>query len=182
MINEYESTKPITTDATTGSTAASNDDVISTLNGLIETCKDGQDGFREAAEGVERSDLKSLFYEFSQQRAQFAGELQSLVQSLGGDPQNTGSVAAALHRGWINIKSAVTGKDDGAILNECERGEDSAKNNFKAALEEPLPANIVETVQTQYVAVQAAHDRIKALRDTANNDTTDKSKPASTSY
>jgi uncharacterized protein (TIGR02284 family) len=182
MINDYKSTDPITTDATYDSTKVSNDDVISTLNGLIETCKDGQDGFKEAAEGVERSDLKSLFYEFSQQRAQFAGELQSLVQSLGGDPENTGSVAAALHRGWINIKSAVTGKDDGAILSECERGEDSAKNNYKAALEEPLPANIAETVQTQYVAVQAAHDRIKALRDAANNDTTDRSKPASTSY
>jgi uncharacterized protein (TIGR02284 family) len=183
MINDYEATKPITTDATTGgSTTASNDDVISTLNGLIETCKDGQDGFKEAAEGVERSDLKSLFYEFSQQRSQFAGELQELVRTLGGDPENSGSMAAALHRGWINIKSAVTGKDEGAILNECERGEDVAKNAYKEALEEALPANVLEVVQTQYTAVQAAHDRVKALRDAANNDTTDKSKPASTSY
>jgi uncharacterized protein (TIGR02284 family) len=182
MINDYEATKPITTDASFDSTTASNDDVISTLNGLIETCKDGQNGFKEAAEGVERSDLKSLFYEFSQQRSQFAGELPSLVQSLGGDPENTGSVAAAIHRGWINIKSAVTGKDDGAILNECERGEDSAKNTYKDALEEALPANIMETVQTQYVAVQAAHDRIKALRDAANNESTDRSSSASTSY
>jgi uncharacterized protein (TIGR02284 family) len=180
-INDYDTTKPNTTDATFNSTA-SNDDVISTLNGLIETCKDGQNGFKEAAEGVERSDLKSLFYEFSQQRAQFAGELQSLVQSLGGDPENSGSVAAAIHRGWINIKSAVTGKDDGAILNECERGEDSAKNTYKEALKEPLPANVLDTVQTQYSAVQSAHDRIKALRDAANNEPTDKSKPASTSY
>ncbi len=176
MINEYEGTKP-----TTGDTL-SNDDVISTLNGLIETCKDGQNGFKEAAEGVERSDLKSLFYEFSQQRSQFAGELQSLVQSMGGDPENTGSVAAALHRGWINIKSVVTGKDEGAILNECERGEDSAKNAYKNALEESLPANVTETIQTQFVAVQSAHDRVKALRDSAQSDTTDKSKPASTSY
>src|SRR4051794_34295120 len=99
MINDYEGTKPIASDATFDSTTASNDDVISTLNGLIETCKDGQNGFQQAAEGVERSDLKSLFYEFSQQRAQFAGELQSLVQGLGGDPENSGSVAGAIHRG-----------------------------------------------------------------------------------
>ena len=179
MINDYEAKKPITSDATFDSTTASTDDVISTLNGLIETCKDGQNGFKEAAEGVERSDLKSLFYEFSQQRSQFAGELQSLVQSLGGDPEKTGSMAAALHRGWINIKSAVTGKDEGAILNECERGEDSAKKAYKDALEQSLPANIMETVQTQYVAVQSAHDRVKALRDAATN-TTDKSNTAST--
>jgi len=182
MINDYEATKPITTDASFDSTTASNDDVISTLNNLIETCKDGQEGFKEAAEGVERSDLKSLFYEFSQQRAQFAGELQSVVQQLGGDPENSGSVAGALHRGWINIKSAVMGKDESAILNECERGEDVAKNAYKGALEEALPANIMETVQTQYQAVVSAHDRVRALRDAANNDTTDKSKPASTSY
>ena len=182
MINEYDDTKN-TTDSTFNSETMSNDDVISTLNGLIETCKDGQNGFKEAAEGVERSDLKSLFYEFSQQRSQFAGELQSLVQSLGGDPENSGSMAAALHRGWINIKSAVTGKDEGAILNECERGEDSAKNAYKNALEEALPANVIETVQAQYTAVQAAHDRVKALRDATNNDTTtDRSNTASTSY
>ena len=182
MINDYEATKPITTDATYDSTSIDNDDVISTLNGLIETCKDGQQGFKEAAEGVERSDLKSLFYEFSQQRAQFAGELQSLVQQLGGDPEKSGSIAGAMHRGWMNIKSAVTGKDEAAILNECERGEDSAKSAYKDALEEALPANVAETIQTQYTAIMSAHDRVKALRDAANNDSTDRSNTASTSY
>jgi len=127
MINEYDSSTPATPGDFASSTSIDNDSVISTLNGLIETCKDGQNGFKEAAEGVERSDLKSLFYEFSQQRSQFAGELQTLVQGLGGDPENSGSTLAALHRGWINIKSVVTGKDEKAILNECERGEDSAK-------------------------------------------------------
>jgi uncharacterized protein (TIGR02284 family) len=168
MINDYEATKPMTEDATYVENASlTNDDVISTLNGLIETCKDGQEGFKTAAEGIERSDLKSLFYEFAQQRAQFAGELQSLVQSLGGDPENTGSIAGTIHRGWIDIKSAVMGKDEASILNECERGEDSAKNAYKSALEERLPTNVLDIVQTQYTAVQSAHDRIKALRDSA---------------
>ena len=168
MINEYETPAPPDTNFTSTATPT-NDEVISTLNGLIETCKDGQKGFSEAAEGVERSDLKSLFYEFSQQRSQFAGELQSLVQTLGGDPENTGSIAGTIHRGWINIKSAVTGKDEGSILNECERGEDVAKNAYKAALEQALPAHVLDTVQTQYTSVKAAHDRIKALRNTADN-------------
>lgn len=169
MINEYDRESSTTGDSFTSSSSPSNDDVISTLNGLIETCKDGQNGFKEAAEGVERSDLKSLFYEFGQQRAQFAGELQTLVQTLGGDPENSGSLAAAIHRGWIDIKSVVTGKDEGAILNECERGEDSAKKMYKEALEQNLPAHVMETVRTQYTSVQAAHDRVKALRDSANN-------------
>ena len=176
MTNDYE---PATTDAID---TPSNDDIISTLNNLIETCKDGQEGFKDAAEGIDRSDIKSLFFEYSQQRAQFAGELQSLVQSLGGDPEISGSVAGALHRGWINIKSAVTGRDESNILAECERGEDSAKNAFKEALEEPLPANVTEVIQRQYEAVLSAHDRIKALRDATSGDTNDRSTTASTSY
>jgi uncharacterized protein (TIGR02284 family) len=174
MINEYDSTEPTTTDAAytgTNSETLSNDDVISCLNGLIETAKDGQQGFQEAADGVERSDLKSLFYEFSQQRAQFAGDLQTLVRSLGGDPENSGSIGGAIHRGWINIKSAITGNDEQAVLNEAERGEDIAKAEYKKALEGNLPANVRETVQNQYGSVQAAHDRVKALRDSAGNDT-----------
>jgi uncharacterized protein (TIGR02284 family) len=173
MINEYEATQPATDPnfgpANVPRATADNDEVISTLNGLIETCKDGQEGFQEAAEGVESHELKQLFYECSQQRSEFSGELQSLVRSLGGDPENSSSFAGALHRGWMNIKTAVTGNDEKAILNECERGEDSAKSNYKDALEQNLPANVAETVQKQYAAVQTVHDKIKALRDSANN-------------
>lgn len=173
MTNEYGSNNVTSESGFTGSNteALSNDDVISCLNGLIETNKDGQQGFQEAADGVERSDLKSLFYEFSQQRSQFAGELQSLVRSLGGDPENSGSIGGAIHRGWINIKAAVTGKDDHAILNECERGEDVAKGEYKKALEKNLPANVREVIQTQAGAVQAAHDQVKALRDSTGDNT-----------
>src|SRR6476620_10702145 len=104
MINDYEARNPITKEAKNDmsgddNATMSNDDVISTLNNLIETCKDGQEGFRQAAEGVERSDLKSLFFEFSQQRAHFAGELQQIVQKLGEEPTTSGSTAGALQIG-----------------------------------------------------------------------------------
>lgn len=145
-----------------------NEDVISTLNNLIETNKDGQEGFKQAAEGVEDSSLKSTFFEYSQQRSQFTGELQGLVRELGGDPENSGSIAGSLHRGWINIKSAVTGQDKGAILNEAERGEDAAKKAYKDAMENDLPANVNAVVSRQSAAVQAAHDKIKLLRDSTN--------------
>jgi uncharacterized protein (TIGR02284 family) len=184
MINDYEAQHPITDpDYATynpHAEAMENDDVIDCLNGLIETCKDGQEGFQTAAEGADGTDLKQFFYECSQQRSGFAGELQSLVQGLGGDPTTSSSFAGALHRGWIDIKTAVTGNDDKAILNECERGEDSAKKNYEAALEKNLPANVAQTVQTQYAAVKDVHDRIKALRDMANEDTTSSS--AATGY
>ena len=142
---------------------ADNDNVISTLNGLIETCRDGQNGFQTAAEGITNSELKTLFHGYSQQRAQFVGELQTEVRRLGGDPENMGSVAATLHRGWINIKSAVTGKDESAIIAECERGEDSAVSAYRDALDEDLPANIRTIIDRQYADIKQAHDRIRAL-------------------
>jgi len=163
MINDYEATVPMA-----GSTPSTNDstsDPISTLNGLIQTCKDGQEGFKVAAEGIERSELKTVFYEFSQQRSEFVGVLQGLVRSLGGDPENSGSVSAALHRGWIDIKSLVTGKDEAAILNECERGEDYAKEAYTEALKTNLPANVKDVVAQQSQTVLAAHNRIKSLRN-----------------
>jgi len=144
--------------------ATDTNNVISTLNNLIETCKDGQNGFQTAAEGVKNNDLKTLFHTYSQQRAQFAGELQTEVRRLGGDPEKTGSVAATLHRGWIDIKSAVTGEDENAVISECERGEDSAVRNYQDAIaDENLPADIRAIVQRQFTQVKDAHDRIRSL-------------------
>ena len=142
---------------------ASNEEVISTLNNLIETCRDGQQGFQTAAAAVERGDLKQLFHTYSQQRAGFVGQLQDEVRRLGGDPENAGSVAATLHRGWIDLKAAVTGRDDAAILAECERGEDSAVANYRDALGVDLPANVRSIVERQFGEVKEAHDRVRSL-------------------
>lgn len=144
----------------------SNDDVISTLNDLIETCKDGQNGFQSAMEGVRDGSLKSTFQQYAQQRAQFASELQGEVRQLGGDPEQSGTVTAALHRGWMDIKLAVKGKNEHMILAECERGEDSAVQNYEEALSKNLPTQVASIVQRQYDAIKQAHDRIRRLRDT----------------
>jgi uncharacterized protein (TIGR02284 family) len=141
-------------------------EIISTVNNLIETLKDGQEGFKQAAEAVNDTDLKSLFYEFSQQRARFASELQSEAISLGEtEPEETSSTAGAMHRAWINLKSAVTSGDDHTILAECERGEDSALKEYEEALKIDLPAPINDIVSREYAEVKSAHDRIKSLRD-----------------
>ncbi|MEP6925069.1 MAG: PA2169 family four-helix-bundle protein [Pyrinomonadaceae bacterium] len=142
---------------------------ISTLNNLIQTCKDGENGFNEAAQGVSSADLKDVFMRYSQQRSQFAGELQEAVSKIGGDPETSGSIAASLHRGWIDIKSVVTGQDEGAILSECERGEDSAVEAYQNALKEALPSEVNSIVERQYTQVKEAHDRIKGLRNMSNS-------------
>ena len=145
-------------------------DYISTLNNLIETCKDGEQGFRDAAEHVQRQDLRSIFNEYSRQRSQFASEMQSLVSRIGGDPEHSGSLAASIHRGWINLKSAMTGHDDHAILAECERGEDSAVRNYQDALAHDLPSDVRSSVEEQYRQILEAHNRMKSLRDSSTMD------------
>jgi uncharacterized protein (TIGR02284 family) len=150
---------------------AQQEEIISTLNSLIETLKDGQEGFRQAAEAVKDSELKSLFSEYSVQRSQFAGELQSEVISLGEPkPEESSSTAGALHRAWINLKSAVTSQDDHAILAECERGEDSALKEYRNAMEkEELSSPVRDLISRQFTEVKSAHDRIKHLRDASKS-------------
>jgi uncharacterized protein (TIGR02284 family) len=142
-----------------------NNKAVSTLNDLIETCRDGQNGFKEAAENVKSPDLKTFLNQIAMERAQFVNELQLEVRSLGGEPQKTGSAPAAIHRAWIDIKGTLTGKDDHSILNECERGEDSAVEAYKDALKVGLPTNILSTVERQFQNIKLVHDRVKQMRD-----------------
>jgi uncharacterized protein (TIGR02284 family) len=142
-----------------------NDNAISILNNLIETCKDGELGFKTAAEGLKRADIKAKFLEYSRQRGEMVRELQSEVRRLGGDPETSGSMSGSLHRGWLDIKSVVTGKDDHAIVAEAERGEDVAKSVYENALKETLPGPAQTLVQQQAGKVRQAHDDVRDLRD-----------------
>ena len=139
--------------------------VESLLNELIETSKDGENGFRKAAKDAHDPELKSMFAACAERCAEGARELQQVVNSRGGDPEKTGSVAAALHRGWISVREAITDRDDKAILEECERGEDYAKAEYKKALQQDLPENVRAVVARQYEGVIANHDKVRALRD-----------------
>lgn len=142
-----------------------NDNAISVLNSLIETCKDGELGFKTAAEGLQRADIKAKFLEYSRQRGEMVRELQNEVRQLGGDPEKSGSMSGSLHRGWLDIKSAITGKDDHAVVAEAERGEDVAKAAFESALKETLPGTAQAVVQQQAAKVRQAHDAVRDLRD-----------------
>lgn len=161
MIHDYEATQPIVPERD----RADNEGAIATLNKLLEICKDGQYGFETAAEGIENAQLKNVFRENARQRGEFASVLRGLVQALGGEPETGGSISGAVHRGWMDIKSAVSGGDEHSILTECERGEDYAKEAYNEALNESLPPDIADVIAQQHQAVIATHNKIKALRD-----------------
>ena len=147
--------------------AVNREELIECLNDLIETCRDGENGFQTAADHVTDSELKRFFTQCSEQRAQFASELQSEVRQLGGTPAQTGSVSAAFHRGWMNIKSIVTGGSDDAIVAECERGEDAAIENYQRVLKQNLPPNVLPVAKHQFTEIKRSHDRIRDLEEAA---------------
>jgi uncharacterized protein (TIGR02284 family) len=139
------------------------DQVASTLNELIQTAKDGENGFRAAGESVEDSNLRHLFESYAQQRSEFAAELQLEVRRLAQDPVDTGHAAAALHRGWMDLKAGLTGRDEASVIAECERGEDIAVANYRKALASELPADLRIVIERQFQEVQQAHDHIRSL-------------------
>ncbi|MBK5118607.1 PA2169 family four-helix-bundle protein [Burkholderia sp. R-69980] len=139
--------------------------VVSVLNDLIETSKDGEKGFRKAAEDAHDAQLKAMFLSRAEDCARGARELQDVVQGLGGKPESGGSMSGALHRGWVDVKSAVTSRSDHEILAECEKGEDVAKKRYHDALEKGLPLDVRTIVERQYEGVLQNHDRVRDLRD-----------------
>ena len=147
-----------------------NKEAISVLNDLIETSKDGQEGFKTCAEDIKNPELKALFVKRSADCGTAAAELQAEVRKLGGDPETSTSVAGDLHRRWVDVKSIFTGKGVEAVLNEAERGEDHALKAYKEALEKISKHNLVgirDVVERQYLNVQRNHDQVKALRNQA---------------
>lgn len=143
----------------------STENVIDTLNDLIETCKDGEYGFRSCAEHIQSPEIRSLLIARAGDCQTAANELQSYVSQYGGEPEDGGSASGALHRGWVAVKGKLAGYTDLAMLEECERGEDVAKARYRSALKEDLPETIRAVIDRQYQGVVRNHDQIRELRE-----------------
>ena len=142
------------------------DDVVDVLNDLVETCRDGEYGFREVAEHTQSPELKTIFQQHAGECLKAGSELQSHVVRFGGQVAEGGSTSGALHRGWVSVRGALGGLSDLAMLNECERGEDVALARYRRALKEDgLPAEVRALIERQSQGVQRNHDQIKLLRD-----------------
>lgn len=151
-------------------------DTIHHLNDLTETCKDGELGYRTAAENVRNTQLESVFSYYSKQRGQFVRALQVEVKRLGGESSDSGTPTATVFRGWIRLKSALTGGDGGAIVAACESGEETAVGAFALVNSLDLTGETKSLVEKQggQVKEALAHIvRLKAEAGTANFQTND---------
>jgi uncharacterized protein (TIGR02284 family) len=129
------------------------------LNHLIETCRDGERGFRLASQQVADPGLKALFTELSAQRATFAAQLVPHVQRLGGQPASDGTATASLHRRWMVLEQAFR-QGDHATVTEVERGDKVTLRIYLDALEGMLPPDTRELVQKQCDEIEEGHARI----------------------
>jgi uncharacterized protein (TIGR02284 family) len=148
---------------TDSSNDISND--ISTLNGLIATTIDSVDGYRTSAQDVENPRYAEMFTARASERSSVAEQLRAEVRRLGGNPEDDGTILAAGHRTFVNLKAAVTGRDDQAIVNEVERGEDHIKAKYEAALEDSsLSPESRSLIQTAFASVKSGHDEMRNLK------------------
>lgn len=144
------------------------EEVMAALRSLVAICRDGEKGYEQAAQLVKNSTFRTLFTEYSTQRAGFANELSNLAGARGIDNKDVpnGTPLSGLHRALIDLRAKVTDYSEGAILAECERGEDTAKAAYEKALAVALPDSVREIVQRQAAAVKHTHDYVRNLRDT----------------
>ena len=135
---------------------------------LVETLKDGEKGYATAADKLRDSDRPewaATMQRFSEQRAGFWREIVEMGHEYGDDVDESGTVAAALHRGWLSLKDAVTGDDPDAVLGAAETGEDHAVKEYEDALKMDLSVGFREVVVRQQADVLAARDELKALKN-----------------
>ena len=141
------------------------EDRIGYLSELIETSKDGELGYRTAAEYVRNTQLQTIFQDYARQRARFIQQLQSEIERLGGTPATSGSLTGALHRGWIDVKSALSGGDGGPIVAACEAGEDAAAGAYERVLNSNLAGETRVLVERQFQQLQEAHQHMRRLKE-----------------
>ena len=145
---------------------SANQKQVDALNKLITTLYDGENGYKESAEDVENTALKSRFRSLAQQRYDFGHEIKPFITQLGGEIKKGGSAAAGIHRVWIDLKSAVTGKDEEAILNEVIRGEESAVNAYQEVLKDnTFSESIRSTLTKQLNKIQSVLNDMRRLEN-----------------
>ena len=142
-----------------------NNDQISTLNSLIETTVDSITGYEDSAQNIDNERLREIFRQRANERQQVVTDLREEVRRLGGEPEDSGSFLGKAHQRFEDLKAAITGRDEKAIINEVERGEDYIKAKFEKALESGnLGAEARQVVERAYQSVRSGHDQISQLK------------------
>ena len=146
-------------------------DEISTLNTLIATTIDSVNGYQNSAEDIDNDRFAGIFRERANERQRVVSELQNEVRRLGGEPEDGGSFMGKTHQRFEDMKAAITGQDEKAIINEVERGEDYLKEKFETALNsDALSGDARAVVERCYQSVRSGHDQMSQLKHGMESD------------
>ena len=144
----------------------SHDDTVKALNQLLEKNYDAEKGYRKAIEDADNPKLKTYFTRQAAHRAQYANELDKAIRGLNATPVDNSSTTSSLHRTWIDIKTAITGNDDEAVLEECIRGDKAARDEYQEVLDnETYLHEAKDIVRSQLQGIQNTLSTIKGLED-----------------
>lgn len=140
-------------------------EVIDTLNTLIETSRDGDKGFTVCADDAKDPALRAYFTICATRCRESVRTLEALVMQYGGSPEQSGSMMAPINRAWLNLRAAISSNSDLAVLEECERAEDTAIHAYQHALTLQLPLDVHALAKLQLNGVHENHDRVRQMRD-----------------
>ena len=144
---------------------AENNEAITTLNTLIATTIDSVTGYEDSAKNIDSERLREIFRSRADERQRVVEELRAEVRRLGGDPEDSGSFLGKAHQRFEDLKAAITGRDEKAIINEVERGEDYLKGKWQAALDSgELQGQTREVISTCYQSIKSGHDQVSSLK------------------
>jgi uncharacterized protein (TIGR02284 family) len=149
--------------------ATANEHAVKVLNSLIETTLDSANGYKEAAENARSSQFSSMFTDRAARRDRLVTELQQEVRSFGAEPETDQSMLGKAHNKFVDLKNALVGGDDKAVINEVERGEDVIKAKYEAVLDDPeLPSTARELINRAYGSIKADHDEVSRIKHQFN--------------
>jgi uncharacterized protein (TIGR02284 family) len=144
--------------------AHTNEDHIHLVNGLVETTIDSADGYEEAAKDADGSRYKDLFHKRAAERRSVASELQDEVRRLGGEPKDDGTILAAAHRVFVNLRDSLS-KGDESVINEVESGEDFIKAKYEKALgDTDVDAQTRAVIEKAWTSVKSGHDQMRDIK------------------
>lgn len=141
---------------------ASPDYDIRTLNDLIAATLDSADGYAEAAKDSSR--YAETFAARGFERRSAATVLQEQVATLGGTSPDEGTMLAAAHRLFVNLRHALGGGEV-AVVDEVERGEDHIKAKFDDAMQDSDISSATRAVICQVAgSISAGHEAMRTLK------------------
>jgi len=144
---------------------AEHSDTISTLNTLIATTIDSITGYENSAENIDNERFREIFRQRATERQDVVEQLRAEVRRLGGNPEDDGSFLGKTHQRFEDLKAAITGRDEKAIINEVERGEDYLKGKWQAALQSgDLNGETHDLIERCYQSIKSGHDQMSHLK------------------